>query len=72
MYAAKGAKDGKAMTAAAAQKYVAESVGLKTKDLNGAMEVLVGVTASVGKKGPFNMAGELNSKLMEKPVSYAN
>ena len=48
---------------------MAESVGLKTKDLNGAMEALVGVTASVGKKGPFNIAGELNSKFMEKPVS---
>merc|ERR1712110_704876 len=72
MKAAKGAKGGKAMTTTAAYKSVAESVGLKTKDVKGAMEALVGVAADQLKKvGSFKIAGVLNLKLKQKPATPA-
>merc|ERR1711881_207430 len=72
MKAAKGAKGGKAMTATAAYKSVAESVGLKTKDVKGTMEALVGVAADQLKKtGSFKIAGALNLKLKSKPATPA-
>ena len=72
MKAAKGAKGGKAMTTTAAYKSVAESVGLKTKDVKGTMEALVGVAADQLKKvGSFKIAGALNLKLKQKPATPA-
>merc|ERR1712187_235055 len=60
MKAAKAAKGVKAMTATAAYKSVAESTGLKAKDVKGAMEALMGVAASA-----------LNLKLKQKPATPA-
>ena len=72
MKASKGAKGGKAMTTTAAYKSVAESVGLKTKDVKGTMEALVGVAADQLKKvGSFKIAGALNLKLKQKPATLA-
>merc|ERR1712066_603131 len=72
MKAAKGAKGGKAMTATAAYKSVAESTGLKVKDVKGTMEALVGVAADQLKKtGSFKIAGALNLKLKSKPATPA-
>merc|ERR1712139_617338 len=63
---------GKAMTTTAAYKSVAESVGLKTKDVKGTMEALVGVAAYQLKKvGSFKIAGALNLKLKQKPATPA-
>merc|ERR1711979_87202 len=70
--AAKGAKGGKAMTATAAYKSVAESTGLKVKDVKGTMEALVGVASDQLKKtGSFKIAGALNLKLKSKPATPA-
>merc|ERR1712188_214426 len=70
--AAKGAKGGKAMTATAAYKSVAESTGLKVKDVKGVMEAMVGVAADQLKKaGSFKIAGALNLKLKSKPATPA-
>merc|ERR1712080_16133 len=72
MKAAKGAKGGNAMTATAAYKSVAESTGLKVKDVKGTMEALVGVAADQLKKtGSFKIAGALNLKLKSKPATPA-
>merc|ERR1712040_11176 len=72
MKAAKGAKGAKAMTATAAYKSVAESTGLKVKDVKGTMEALVGVAADQLKKtGSFKIAGALNLKLKSKPATPA-
>merc|ERR1712046_194050 len=70
MKAAKGAK--KAMTATEAYKSVAESTGLKAKDVKGAMEALMGVAAiELKKTGSFKIAGTLNLKLKQKPATPA-
>merc|ERR1739845_156176 len=62
----------KAMTATAAYKSVAESTGLKTKDVKGTMEALMGVAADQLKKvGSFKIAGALNLKLKQKPATPA-
>merc|ERR1712232_1023312 len=61
----------KAMTATAAYKSVAESTGLKAKDV-GAMEALMGVAATELKKdGSFKIARALNLKLKQKPATPA-
>ena len=71
MKAAKGAS-GKAMTATAAYQSVAETTGLKSKDVKGVMEALVGVAADQLKKaGSFKIAGALNLKLKQKPATPA-
>ena len=71
MKAAKGAS-GKAMTATAAYQSVAETTGLKSKDVKGVMEALVGVAADQLKKsGSFKIAGALNLKLKSKPATPA-
>merc|ERR1712187_22407 len=68
----KAAKGAKAMTATAAYKSVAESMGLKTKDVKGAMEGVMGVAAAQLKKvGSFKLAGALNLKLKQKPATPA-
>merc|ERR1712176_235303 len=72
MKAAKVAKGAKAMTATAAYKSVAESTGLKVKDVKGTMEALMGVAAAELKKvGSFKIARALNLKLKQKPATPA-
>merc|ERR1712014_508473 len=71
MKTAKGAS-GKAMTATAAYQSVAETTGLKSKDVKGVMEALVGVAADQLKKtGSFKIAGALTLKLTQKPATPA-
>ena len=71
MKAATGAK-GKAMTATAVYQSVAESTGLKSKDVKGAVEAFIGVAADQLKKaGTFKVAGALNLKLKQKPATPA-
>merc|ERR1712151_341099 len=72
MKAAKGAKGGKVMTATAAYQSVAETTGLKQKEVKGVMEALMGVAADQLKKaGSFKIAGALNLKLKSKPATTA-
>merc|ERR1711879_1093422 len=62
----------KAMKATAAYKSVAESTGLKMKDVKGAVEAMMGVAATQLKKmGSFKIAGALNLKLKHKPATPA-
>merc|ERR1712110_999803 len=69
--AMKAMKSG-AMTAAGAYSSVAESVGLKPKDVKAAVEGLVAVAADQLKKnGSFKVAGCLNLKLKKKPAAPA-
>ena len=71
MKAATGAK-GKAMTATAVYQSVAESTGLKSKDVKGAVGALIGVAVDQLKKaGSFKVAGALNLKLKQKPATLA-
>merc|ERR1711866_16779 len=66
------AAKGKAMTATAAYQSVAESTGLKTKDVKGAIEAMMSVAATQLKKvGSFKIAGALNLKLKQKPATPA-
>ena len=68
----KAMKAAKAMTATAAYQSVAETTGLKSKDVKGVMEALVGVAADQLKKaGSFKIAGALNLKLKSKPATPA-
>merc|ERR1711974_175550 len=72
MKAMKAAKGAAAMTATAAYKSVAESTGMKSKDVKGTMEALMGVAADQLKKnGSFKIAGALNLKLKKKPATPA-
>merc|ERR1711870_148789 len=65
MKAMKGAAKG--MTASAAYSAVAETTGLKAKDVKGIMEGIVAVAADQLKKsGSFKIAGALNLKLKKK------
>ena len=65
-------KAAKVMTATAAYQSVAETTGLKSKDVKGVMEALVGVAADQLKKaGSFKIAGALNLKLKSKPATPA-
>merc|ERR1711972_931939 len=68
--AMKGAAKG--MTASAAYSAVAETTGLKAKDVKGVMEGIVAVAAEELKKsGSFKLAGALNLKLKKKPATPA-
>merc|ERR1712048_871967 len=72
MKAMKAAKGGKAMTATAAYQSVAETIGLKQKEVKGVMEALMGVAADQLKKaGSLKIAGALNLKLKSKPATPA-
>ena len=72
MKAMKGAQGAKAMTASAAYKSVAESTGLKQKEVKDTMEALMSVAAGQLKKvGSFKIAGALNLKLKQKPATPA-
>merc|ERR1712019_202427 len=60
------------MTASAAYGAVAETTGLKAKDVKGVVEGIVAVAADQLKKsGSFKLAGVLNMKLKKKPATPA-
>merc|ERR1719230_784728 len=61
-----------ALTAAGAYSSVAETAGLKPKDVKAAVEGLVAVAAAQLKKsGSFKVAGMLNLKLKVRPATKA-
>merc|ERR1711953_341486 len=67
-----GAMKSGAMTTSAAYASVAETTGLKAKDVKGAVEGLLAVAAEQLKKnGSFKVAGVLNLKLKSKPAQPA-
>merc|ERR1712007_27637 len=60
---------GSAMTASAAYSSVAETTGLKSKDVKAVMEGIIEIAAEQLKKnGSFKLAGALNLKLKKKPA----
>merc|ERR1712070_945520 len=60
------------VTASGAYSQVAESTGLKSKDVKATVEALMGVAAEeVKKNGSFKIAGMLNLKLKKKPATPA-
>jgi len=60
------------MTAPAAYSSVAETIGLKAKEVKAVVEGLVEVAAGELKKnGNFKLAGALNLKLKKKPAQAA-
>merc|ERR1712019_200547 len=72
MKAMKAGKFATAMTATAAYKSVAESSGLKTSEVKGAMEGLMAIAGEELKKtGSFKIAGMLNLKLKTKKATPA-
>merc|ERR1712110_890505 len=72
MKAMKTGKFATAMTATAAYKSVAESSGLKTSEVKGAMEGLMAIAGEELKKtGSFKIAGMLNLKLKKKKATPA-
>merc|ERR1712224_996387 len=65
-------KKGSSMTATAVYQSVAETTGLKTKDVKGTVEAIMGVASEELKKtGSFKLAGMLNMKLKKKPATPA-
>merc|ERR1712000_427056 len=67
MRAMKAMKAG--MTASGACSSVAETTGLKTKDVKAVLEGIIEVAAQELKKnGRFKLAGALNLKLKKKPA----
>merc|ERR1712072_4260 len=65
-------KAGGVMTQTAVFQSVAETTGLKTKDVKGVVDTLMGVAAEqVKKSGSFKLAGMLNMKLKNKPATRA-
>merc|ERR1719207_233939 len=61
-----------ALTAAGVYSSVAETMGLKPKDVKAAVEGLLGLAAAQMKKnGSFKVAGMLNLKLKVKPATPA-
>eukprot|EP00929_Paragymnodinium_shiwhaense_P028368 TRINITY_DN1644_c0_g2_i2.p2 TRINITY_DN1644_c0_g2~~TRINITY_DN1644_c0_g2_i2.p2 ORF type:complete len:115 (+),score=43.96 TRINITY_DN1644_c0_g2_i2:65-409(+) len=60
------------LTATAVYGSVAESTGLKAKDVKAAVEGVIEVAAAELKKnGQFKLAGALNMKLKKKPAQPA-
>merc|ERR1712094_155613 len=60
------------LTATAVYSSVAESTGLKAKDVKAAVEGIIEVAAGELKKnGSFKLAGALNTKLKKKPAQKA-
>merc|ERR1712093_470783 len=65
-------KAGGAITQTGAFQSVAETTGLKTKDVKGVVEAYLGVAVEqVKKSGTFKLAGMLNMKLKNKPATKA-
>jgi len=72
MKAMKAMKASAGMTASAAYGSVAETTGLKAKDVKAVVEGIVAVAAEQLKKsGSFKLAGALNMKLKKKPATPA-
>merc|ERR1712087_377379 len=70
--AMKAMKTSGVMTASGAYSAVAETTGMKPKDVKGALEAYVGLVADqVNKNGSFKFAGALNLKLKKKPARPA-
>merc|ERR1719453_1005992 len=60
------------MSQSGALQAVAETTGLKTKDVKGVMDALMAVAVGELKKaGSFKLAGMLNMKLKNKPAQKA-
>merc|ERR1719224_379013 len=60
------------MTQSGVYQSVAETTGLKTKDVKGVVDALMGVAAEqVKKSGSFKLAGMLNLQLKNKPATKA-
>merc|ERR1711970_754619 len=65
-------KAGGAMTQTGVFQSVAETTGLKTKEVKGVVEAFMGVAVEqVKKSGSFKVAGMLNMKLKNKPATKA-
>merc|ERR1712138_378160 len=72
MKAMKAMKAGTAMSASAAYGSIAETAGLKNKDVKAVVEGLVTIAGEELKKnGSFKLAGALNLKLKKKPARPA-
>merc|ERR1711953_935901 len=72
MPAMKAMKAGGAMTQSGVFQSVAETMGLKTKDVKSVVEAFMGVAVEqVKKSGSFKLAGMLNMKLKNKPATKA-
>merc|ERR1712137_394974 len=72
MKTTKAMKSSSKMTASAAYSSVAETTGLKAKEVKSVLETLVEVAAGELKKsGAFKVAGCLNLKLKKKPATAA-
>merc|ERR1712139_218949 len=72
MKAMRAKKAGGAITQTGAFQSVAETTGLKTKDVKGVVEAYMGVAvAQVKASGSFKVAGMLNMKLKNKPATKA-
>ena len=68
----KGMKASSAMTVSGAYSAVAESAGLKPKEVKGAVEGVLALAAEQMKKsGSFKLAGMLNLKLKVRPATKA-
>merc|ERR1719359_1027813 len=62
----------KVMTASAAYRTVAESTGVKPRDVKGALEAYVGVVVDqIKKNGSFKFGGALKLKLKKSPAKPA-
>merc|ERR1712232_819540 len=72
MKAMKKAMKSSGLTATAVYSSVAETTGLKAKDVKAAIEAVIEVAAGELKKsGSFKLAGALNMKLKKKPAQPA-
>merc|ERR1711860_296625 len=72
MKSTKAMSKSSAMTASAAYSAVAESAGLKTKDVKTVVEQIIEIAAAELKKsGQFKFGGVLNMKLKKKPAQPA-
>merc|ERR1712070_591676 len=68
----KGMKASSAMSASGAYNAVAESAGLKPKDVKSAVEGILALAAEqIKKSGSFKLAGMLNLKLKVRPATKA-
>merc|ERR1719355_230695 len=72
MKSMKAMKAGGAMTQTGVLQSVAETTGLKTKDVKGVVDALMSVAVEqVKKSGSFKLGGMLNMKLKNKPATPA-
>merc|ERR1712032_786942 len=70
--AMKAMKAGGALSQSGVNSAVAESTGLKPKQVKGIVDALMGIAADQLKKsGSFKFAGMLNMKLKKKPATPA-